>query len=71
MKLPKQKEISTIVDVWLGPDQAYMMAYKLAKDPARGIQNLLNCGNIRYGSIIELGNIFWGMKTGVNVIIFS
>jgi len=62
VKLLQQNGIKTIVDVRLKPDRASMGAYVMAKDPARGIQNLLNSGNIKYVSLVELGNIFLGYE---------
>src|SRR3972149_1443841 len=62
VKLLQQNGIKTIVDVRLKPDRASMGVYVMAKDPARGIQNLLNSGNIKYVSLVELGNIFLGYE---------
>lgn len=55
------KDIRAVVDVRLRPDRSRMGIYVKAKDPKKGIQNLLDGAGIQYFSFIELGNIFRDM----------
>ena len=58
VSLLKGKSIRSVVDVRLRPDRSSMGIYVKAKDPRKGIQNLLDGAGIQYFSFIELGNIF-------------
>jgi len=48
--------VKTVIDVRLRPDRAYCSAYSLTKKTDTGIKQTL--GEIKYLSVIELGNIF-------------
>jgi len=56
--LLKQNAIKTVVDVRLYPSSGGLGIYKKAKDLNKGIQGLLSIANIKYISLIELGNNF-------------
>ena len=61
LSLLKDKGIRAVVDVRLRPDRSSMGIYVKAKDPKKGIQNLLDSAGIQYFSFLELGNIFRDM----------
>ena len=58
LSLLKGKGIRAVVDVRLRPDRSSMGIYVKAKDPKKGIQNLLDGAGIQYFSFLELGNVF-------------
>ena len=61
VSLLKDRNIRAVVDVRLRPDRSSMGIYVKAKDPKKGIQNLLDGADIEYFSFVELGNVFLGM----------
>lgn len=56
--LLKHRDIKLVVDVRLRPDRASFGIYKKANDSNKGIERLLSDANIKYISLVELGNMF-------------
>ena len=50
--------VTTIVDVRLQPNRAYMGTWVKAKTPEKGIERLLASVNVKYAWIPELGNLY-------------
>ena len=62
LNLLRSHHVATIVDVRLRPDRASMGMFSLSKDPQKGIQGLLTKAGIQYVSLIEMGNVYFGME---------
>ena len=56
--LLKKAKVTTLVDVRLNPERAFMGIYAKGKDPHKGIQGLLEREGIHYIWVSELGNPF-------------
>lgn len=58
VRILKENNIRTIVDVRLYPNKSWCGKFKLTKNPHTGIVGLLSEGGIKYKSITRLGNLF-------------
>jgi len=56
--LLKKANVTTVVDVRLTPERAFLAIYAKGKNPSKGIQGLLGRAGIQYVSVPELGNPF-------------
>lgn len=54
--LLKKADVTTVVDVRLNPERAFLAIYAKGKDPSKGIQSLLERAGIQYVCVPELGN---------------
>jgi uncharacterized protein (DUF488 family) len=56
--LLKKADVTTVVDVRLTPERAFLAIYAKGKNPSKGIQGLLGRAGIKYVWVPELGNPF-------------
>ncbi len=61
VQIMREHGVKTVVDIRLRPDRASMGIWVKAKTDDKGIESWLKEAGIGYVSLVELGNVFFGL----------